>query len=158
MVEPETSAVKPHIQRGMGFLRSPKSMGRKPIPRWMWGAIGVSVVLHVAAGVVLYNQRFELSGMVAPTPPDNPVDVVMYRPPETKPLPPTVTAAPPTPIHKPVLTAPIDVPTIPLTPPENPTTFAPPGQIIVSTAPTGIEGGTAPVETPPRAASVISGR
>ena len=142
---------------GPGLI-SPIDFGerRKPIPRWMWGAIGVSVVLHVAAGVVLYNQRFELSGMVAPTPPDNPVDVVMYRPPETKPLPPTVTAAPPTPIHKPVLTVPIDVPTIPLTPPENPTTFAPPGQIIVSTAPTGVEGGTAPVETPPRAASVIN--
>ncbi|MCK6103420.1 TonB family protein [Brevundimonas sp. EYE_349] len=119
-------------------------------------AIGVSVVLHVAAGVVLYNQRFELSGLAEPTEPDKPIDIFFQRPPELKPLPPTVTAAPPTPIHKPTLTVPVDVPTVALTPPDNPTTTAPPGQLIVSTAPTGVEGGTATVETPPRAPSVIN--
>mgnify|MGYP006999176709 CR=1 FL=1 len=49
----------------------------------------------VAAGVVLYNQRFELSGLAEPTEPDKPIDIFFQRPPEPKPLPPTVTAAPP---------------------------------------------------------------
>ena len=142
---------------GPGLI-SPIDFGerKKPIPRWMLVAIGVSVVLHVAAGVVLYNQRFELSGLAEPTEPDKPIDIYFQRPPELKPLPPTVTAAPPTPIHKPTLTVPVDVPTVALTPPDNPTTTAPPGQLIVSTAPTGVEGGTATVETPPRAPSVIN--
>ena len=91
---------------GPGLI-SPIDFGerKKPIPRWMLGAIGVSVVLHVAAGVALYNQRFELSGL---TPPDSTADT------------------------------------------------APPGQVIVSTASTGVEGGTATVETPPRPPSVIN--
>ena len=142
---------------GPGLI-SPIDFGerKKPIPRWMLGAIGVSVVLHVAAGVALYNQRFELSGLTPPVKPDDPIDIVFQRLPEPKPLPPTVTAAPPTPIHKPALTVPVDVPTIALTPPENASNTAPPGQVIVSTAPTGVEGGTATVETPPRPPSVIN--
>ena len=129
---------------------------RKPIPRWLWSAIAVSALAHIAAGVVLYNQRFELSGLTPPVTPDDPIDIVFQRLPEPKPLPPTVTAAPPTPIHKPALIVPVDVPTIALTPPENSSNTAPPGQVIVSTAPTGVEGGTATVETPPRPPSVIN--
>ena len=143
---------------GPGLI-SPIDFGErtKPIPRWMLGAIGVSVVLHVAAGVALSNQRFELSGMTdTPVVEDPPFIVTMYTPPKPKPLPATVVAAPPTPIHKPALTVPADVPTLALTPPENPTNTAPPGQVIVSTAPTGVEGGTATVETPPRPPSVIN--
>ncbi|WP_428154929.1 TonB family protein [Brevundimonas sp.] len=142
---------------GPGLI-SPIDFGerKKPIPRWMLGAIGVSVVLHVAAGVVLYNQRFELSGTADPIP-DSPIfRVTMDKPPQPKPLPTPETAAPPTPIHKPALTVPANVPTLALTPPENPTNTAPPGQIVVSTAPTGVEGGTATVETPPRPPSVIN--
>ena len=135
------------VAGGPGLI-SPIDFGerKKPIPRWMLGAIGVSVVLHIAAGVALYNQRFELSGMTQPAEPDKPIDVFFQTPPKPKPLPPTVTAAPPTPIHKPALTVPIDVPTLALTPPDNPTNTAPPGQVIVSTAPTGVEDGTATVE------------
>ena len=142
---------------GPGLI-SPIDFGerKKPIPRWMLGAIGVSVILHVAAGVVLYNQRFQLSGISDPIPDEPIFRVTMETPPKPKPLPTPETAAPPTPIHKPALTVPIDVPTIALTPPENPTHTAPPGQVIVSTAPTGVEGGTATVETPPRPPSVIN--
>ena len=32
---------------------------KKPMPRWMWAAIGVSALVHVGAGVWLYNQRFD---------------------------------------------------------------------------------------------------
>ena len=66
---------------------------RKPIPRWLWAAIGVSALAHVAAGVVLYNQRFELNAPDATQPDTPPVDVTMFKLPEPKPLPPTVTPA-----------------------------------------------------------------
>jgi protein TonB len=142
---------------GPGLI-SPIDFGerKKPIPRWMLAAIGVSVVLHVGAGIVLYNQRFELSGVLEPIPESPIFRVTMDKPPQPKPLPPTVVAAPPTPIHKPALTVPDNVPTLALTPPENPAGTATPGQVIVSTAPTGVEGGTATVETPPRPPSVIN--
>ncbi|GAW40091.1 Gram-negative bacterial tonB protein [Brevundimonas sp. SH203] len=142
---------------GPGLI-SPIDFGerKKPIPRWMLAAIGVSVILHVGAGIVLYNQRFQLSGVDDPVIEDPIFTVTMEKPPEPKPLPPTVTAAPPTPIHKPTLTVPTIMPPVPLAPPENPANTAPPGQLIVSTAPTGVEGGTATVETPPRAPSVIN--
>lgn len=129
---------------------------RKPIPRWMWGAIGVSVLAHVAAGVVLYNQRFELSqppieDIVPPA-----VSISLAPPPKPKPLPSVEAPAQPTPIHEPVLTVPTTIPTVPLAPPDESAVTAPPGQIIISTAPSGVEGGTAPVETPLRAVSVIN--
>lgn len=142
---------------GPGLI-SPIDFGerKKPIPRWMLAAIGVSVILHVGAGIVLYNQRFELSGLADQPVVDDPPFIVTMETPKPKPLPPTVTAAPPTPIHTPTLTVPTTVPPVALTPPENPANTAPPGQLIVSTAPTGVEGGTATVETPPRAPSVIN--
>ena len=128
---------------------------RKPIPRWMLAAIGISVVAHIGAGMVLYNQRFELSGAITPPSEDKPFDVAVFIPPKPQPLPPTVTTAPPTPLHKPTLTVPLDIPTLPLTPPEHPV-VASPGQTVISVAPTGVEGGTAVVETPLRAVSVIN--
>ncbi|WP_404415180.1 TonB family protein [Brevundimonas vesicularis] len=143
---------------GPGLI-SPIDFGerKKPIPRWMLGAIGVSVVLHVAAGVVLYNQRFELSGIAdQPVVDDTPFIVTMSSPPKPKPLPTPATAAPPTPIHKPALPVPKGMPAIALTPPDSTADTAPPGQVIVSTASTGVEGGTATVETPPRPPSVIN--
>ena len=66
---------------GPGLI-SPIDFGerKKPIPRWMLGAIGVSVVLHVAAGVALYNQRFELSAAPIEDILDPPVSVMMAPP------------------------------------------------------------------------------
>ena len=130
--------------------------GRKPIPRWMWAAIGVSILAHVAAGIVLYNQRFELSGST-PEDADPPaVSLSLAPPPRPTPLPSVETPAPPTPIHKPILTVPTTIPTVPLTPPDASASTAPPGQIIISTAPSGVEGGASPVETPVHAVSVIN--
>lgn len=141
---------------GPGLI-SPIDFGerKKPIPRWMLGAIGVSVVLHVAAGVVLYNQRFELSAAPIEDIFDPPVSVTM-APPKPKPLPTPETAAPPTPIHKSAIPVPSTVQTIPLTPPEPGVVTAQPGLPTISVAPTGVEGGTATVETPPRPPSVIN--
>jgi protein TonB len=142
---------------GPGLI-SPIDFGerKKPLPRWMWGAIGVSVVLHVGVGVALYNQRFKLDAPPAPSPVDRPFTISL-APPLPKPLPATeAPPPPPTPIHKPLVQAPPTVDTLPLTPPDDAAITAPPGQIIISTAPSGASGGTAPAETPPRAVSVIN--
>lgn len=129
---------------------------KKPLPRWMWAAIGLSVVAHVGVGVALYNQRFKLDEQLAAPVPDNPIDIFFDRPPP-KPLPPTTkTPAPPTPIHDPVLKAPPTVETVALTPPDKTAETAPPGEIVISTAPVGVSGGTETKEAPPRAVSVIN--
>jgi len=59
---------------------------KKPLPRWMWAAIGLSVLAHVGAGVVLYNQRFQLKApdVAPPAPPPTIVTLDLPRP---KPLP-----------------------------------------------------------------------
>jgi protein TonB len=130
---------------------------KKPLPRWMWAAIGLSVLAHVGAGVVLYNQRFQLAASEGTTVIEDPIDVLVFERPKPKPLPQKEAAAPPTPIHDPILKAPPTVETVALTPPDKTAETAPPGQIVVSTAPTGVEGGTATTETPPvRAVSVIN--
>ena len=129
---------------------------RKPLPRWMLGAIGVSVVLHVAAGVVLYNQRFQIAEPEA-APPEDIFEVLMAPPPKPKPAPPAVTPpAPQTPVHKPLLPAPPTAELSPFTPPDASANLAPPGQIIVSAAPAGVEGGTSARPAEPRAPSVIT--
>ncbi|WAC58943.1 TonB family protein [Brevundimonas sp. SL130] len=132
--------------------------GRKPLPRWMWAAIGLSVVAHVGVGVALYNQRFQLDQPLTQGVIEDPIVDIFVERPKPKPLPPSQkTAAPPTPIHDPILKAPPTVETVPLTPPDKTAETAPSGQVIVSTAPKGVEGGTATTETPPiRAVSVIN--
>jgi protein TonB len=42
---------------------------KKPLPRWMWIAISASALVHVGAGVWLYQQKFEL-GASMPSPPE----------------------------------------------------------------------------------------
>ncbi len=141
---------------GPGLI-SPIDFGerRRPLPRWAWIAIGASVALHVAGGVVLYNQRFHID-TPAPPPTATPPITVTFQPP-SQPKPPTEKApAPPTPIHKPVLQVPSTVDPAPLTPPLENVTVGPPGALIVSTASSGVETGTATVETPPRPPSVIN--
>jgi protein TonB len=130
---------------------------RKPLPRWMWAAIGLSVVAHVGVGVALYNQRFQLPAPDA-VPPEPPATIVTLDLPKPKPLPKIEAAAPPapqTPTHKPPIVFPTTQ-TSPFTPPDVPVVGTPPG-LVVSTAPKGVEGGTATTETPPiRAVSVIN--
>jgi len=41
---------------------------KKPLPRWLWAAIGLSALAHVGVGVALYNQRFQLEALAAPPP------------------------------------------------------------------------------------------
>jgi len=123
---------------------------RKPIPRWVWGAIGVSALLHVAGGVWLYNQRYEAPAQVS-APDDYPV-VFMERlaPPPPPPVPTPEPPAPRLPIHDPVLTAPPTAPRSPFEVPDEPTT-APTGSgpISMDPGPAPDAAGTAPDPGPP---------
>lgn len=58
--------------------------GRRPIPNWMWGAIGVSVALHIGGAIFLYSQQFVT---IAPSPEDDrTIELIPY----VKPVPPPV--------------------------------------------------------------------
>ncbi|NBB63698.1 TonB family protein [Pseudomonas sp. ODNR1LW] len=130
---------------------------RKPLPRWLWAAIGLSALAHVGVGVALYNQRFQLE-TVATQPPEPPPTLITLDQPRPKPLPKVEAKAPPapqTPTHKP----PVVFPTTdisPFTPPDVPVTGQTTPGLIVSTASQGVEGGTAATEVPVRAVSVIN--
>ena len=130
---------------------------RKPLPRWIWGAIGVSALIHVGIGVALYNQRFEIDAPpTTPTPPTTTVTLDLPRPK----LPPKVETptppAPQTPVHKPETLFPAET-LSPFVAPDTPVTGDVGPTIVVSTATNGVEGGTGVVETEtPRAASVIN--
>src|SRR5690606_29457521 len=94
---------------------------KKPIPHWMWAAIGVSALVHVGAGVWLYNQRFELADI--PAVEDGPTTVIelfpMPKPPEPT-VAPKAPPAPTPPLHRPETViaspvAPLEVPVAPVT-------------------------------------------
>ena len=74
---------------------------KKPIPRWMWAAIGVSALVHVGVGVWLYNQRFELADIpVESEGPVTRIDILpMPKPPEPT-VAPKAPPAPTPPIHR----------------------------------------------------------
>ncbi|WP_292036899.1 MULTISPECIES: TonB family protein [unclassified Brevundimonas] len=126
---------------------------RKPIPRWMWAAIGVSALVHVGAGVWLYNQRFELAEIPAiEDTPTTIIDIIpMPKPPEPT-VAPKVPPAPTPPIHRPETVIPSDV--APLEVPIAPVTSTDAGPAINLTAPasepsTGTAVSAEPVRSPP---------
>jgi periplasmic protein TonB len=99
---------------------------KRPVPRWVWLAVGASLLVHGAAGVWLYQQRFELRAPEAtPEPTTTIVEMRRPRPPEPEVA---QTPPPPTAVHR---TAPNPVQpaeTAPFTPPDIPvtgTTFEP---------------------------------
>jgi len=70
---------------------------RQPLPKWVWYAVSVSVLVHVGAGFWLYNQKFVLNEPVQIAEPQSTI-VVLERPvikpePMTDPNPPA--ASPP---------------------------------------------------------------
>lgn len=109
---------------GTGLV-SPIDFGerRKPLPRWAWGAIGASLVVHGVIGVALYTQRFQIA---LPTADDGPppITILMDRP---KPPPPIVTndPAPPAPtpdLNRTVVTQPTETLSVPVNDDPAPTT------------------------------------
>ena len=145
---------------GPGLI-SPIDFGeqRKPLPGWMWGAIGLSVALHVGVAIALYNQRFEIAAPpVEATPPTTTITLAppprpVLLPRVERPTPP----APPTPVHKPLVVLPTEQ-VSPFVPPETPVAAGASSQaVIVSSAANGVEGGAGATTTqPPRPPSVIN--
>lgn len=129
---------------------------KKPLPRWMWAAIGVSALVHVGAGVWLYNQRFEIAEIAAP--PEGPVtriDLLPFpRPPEPV-VAPKVPPAPTPPIHRPERVIPSDVASLEV--PVAPVVSPNPGPVINLSQPAAEPSqGTAVAAEPVRAAPVIT--
>lgn len=123
---------------------------RKPIPRWVWGAVGVSILAHAAGAVWLYNQRYEM-----PVEQSRPIDdvpiITMER--LIEPDPPVVTPEPPAPqipVHRPTTILPTTVDASPIPIPDEPTT-APVGEgpINLDPGPAPETPGTATDPTPP---------
>ncbi len=86
---------------------------KRPMPRWMWIAIGVSALAHVGAGVVLYSQRIAAPEVVAPDPDPRAIDVTMRTPPPPKT---TVVTRDPPPANPPLNKTPappLDIDTLP---------------------------------------------
>ena len=87
---------------------------RRPLPRWAWGAIGASLVVHGVIGVALYTQRFQI---VLPETDDGPPPFTITMDPP-KPPPPVVKSdpAPPAPtpdLNRPVVTQPTETLSVP---------------------------------------------
>ncbi|MNT34242.1 Gram-negative bacterial tonB protein [compost metagenome] len=119
----------------------------------MWAAIGVSALVHVGAGVWLYNQRFELADIpVESEGPITRIDILpMPKPPEPT-VTPKVPPAPTPPIHRPETVIPSNVAPLPV--PIAPVTSIDAGPAINITAPasepsTGTAVSAEPVRTPP---------
>lgn len=121
---------------------------RKPIPKWVIGAVAASALLHLGGGLWLYAQRFEPTMAAPPAPFEGPViEVEMHRP-VLKPLPPSPTPpAPATPIHQTPL-RPTAMDPLPATPSD---VTAPPVGPTVSFTPveTTTPEGVGSVATPP---------
>lgn len=95
------------------------SQRKRPVPRWMWLAIGTSLLVHGGAGFWLYQQKFQ-----PPAPPvvENPpvTEVELFRLPlPPAPLPQVEPLRDPPPVHRPTL---VETPplTLPVTPVETP--------------------------------------
>ncbi len=130
---------------------------KKPLPRWVWAMITASALVHVGAGVWLYQQRFELADVPpAPTEPQ-PTIVDLIRPPSPpKPeTPPKASPAPTPPIHRPTQVTPSDV--APLEVPVAPVVSHDAGPVINLTEPAAEPAaGTTVTPEPPKSAPVIT--
>lgn len=138
-------------------LVSPLDFGerKKPLPRWAWGAVGASLLVHAAIGVALYQQRFEIA-TPAPTDPGPTIEVDMFRP---KPPPPVASdpapAAPTPPVHR---TAPPTAPTDTLNVPpiDNPAPVTGPAINLTHAVPSDATGVAVTPEPPVARATVIT--
>lgn len=130
---------------------------RKPIPRWLWIAIGSSALIHIGIGIALYNQRFALDEPIAPPPEPRGFEIEFLRPPP--PPKPEVSRVPPAP-NIPLNKTPAPPKNVePLTAVVPDTPVANPGPAIVLTQPvppeTPVGTGSTPAD-PPRGPPVIT--
>jgi protein TonB len=118
--------------------------GPRRIPKWAWGALGISLALHAAGAWWVYNQHFTMPPADVDT---GPPIITLVPPISLHPRPPTPAPTPtkenPIPIHVPPTTAPTAPPgpvaaPAPTPPAPGPTTLpqpAPAGPIAVPTGP-----------------------
>jgi protein TonB len=132
---------------GHGGLVNPLEVGReRKMPAWMWAAIGVSALAHVAVLTWLYSQQVITLPPAASTAEPPPIVITTYQPPK---------APAPQPKETPIRVrearrVPVAQPPSPI--PSTPATHADGGEIIISTDPVatdGLPGGAIQVPTPP---------
>ncbi|MES2833702.1 MAG: energy transducer TonB [Pseudomonadota bacterium] len=74
---------------------------KRPMPRWMWMAIGVSALAHIGVGAWLYSQRFEVAAIPQDEGPITIIDMSPQLKEKPKPVPPSPTPpAPNTAVHE----------------------------------------------------------
>lgn len=129
----------------------------KPIPKWVWGAIGVSVAVHAAGAAFLYYQRYEMP--LAPEAPPEDVRIITMEPLPREPEPETLTPeppAPPIPQHRPDTIVASEVAPTVIPVPEEVTGSPDAGSVInLDATVTPDMGGTAVEPTPPAPPAVI---
>ncbi len=108
------------VGAGGGVLQTMNEGGRKrPLPKWVWMAVGVSLALHAAGALWVYNQRFAIPPTDDAIPDNIPLIPMIKIRPDTKPV--IVRTPPRSDVHK-TNPNPDPTPTIknPYTPPDNP--------------------------------------
>ncbi|MFN4296919.1 MAG: TonB family protein [Brevundimonas sp.] len=122
---------------------------KRPVPRWVWLAVGASLLVHGAAGVWLYQQRFELRATEAA--PEPPITILEMFPRVIPPEPQVAEAPPPpTAVHNPVPTPFQPTETAPFTPPDVPVSGVAFDPIFVPATPGPVQP-AAPAQTTPEA-------
>lgn len=142
---------------GQGHERRPLyEHHKKPIPKWLWGAIGISIAVHAAGGVWLYNQRYVMPAQDT-TPEDVRIITMEPLPREPEPLEPTRDPpAPPIPQHLPPVIVDSDVAPSPIPVPDEVSGAPDAGSIVnLDATPAPDTTGTAVEPTPPAPPSVI---
>lgn len=128
----------------------------KPVPRWVWGAVGLSLAVHAAGAAWLYYQRYEMPvSAERPEPPSTIIE--LWNPPEPEPLTPTTEPpAPPIPVHSPTTVVEADVEVSPFPVPDEPSDAPDAGAVInLDATPAPDAPGTAVEPTPPAPPPVI---
>lgn len=112
------------VNDGGGVAPLDFSERKRRLPRSTWIAIGIVGAAHVALGVGLYYQRFELPDLVARNPAEPPITVTLDLPKPIEPDPKPVERAKPAPqpqFHMPEVILPSATETVSVTPSPNPT-------------------------------------
>ncbi|MFN3536032.1 MAG: TonB family protein [Brevundimonas sp.] len=127
---------------------------KRPVPRWVWLAVGASLMVHGAAGVWLYQQRFELRAEANPEPPIT----VLEMQPRVRPPEPAIaqTPQPPTAVHNPAPNQVEPIETAPFTPPDIPVTGLAFEPVFVPATPGPVQDAAPAQATPSPAPGVIT--
>lgn len=123
---------------------------KKPVPKWVWGAIGVSLAVHAAGAAWLYYQRYEMPVERAAPPDDGPIITMERLPPQEPEVATEEPPAPPLPVHNPTTFVETDIAPSVIPVPDEPSAAPDAGSVInLDATPVEDTGGTAVEPTPP---------